>query len=275
MASSHVPSLEPVLAPWRGAVKDSPASPTANMRSAESPHATRNRPLASRLSARPEAAVSNVVRGSGRDVKRWRTPSYRISAAANERSWRTVHSSRGEDKKNSHPHWSGDSPRRPHRGRMRPAGAPELARDTETTASGGGFFLARWPDSGGWRSAGSSTGPLRGIPHRSNGSADAQAKMSDHSPSANRFVVPFASRRLAKIAPVGDLEMGPRESQLPNGQVSLRSANFAARRFFYPPPPSPRAANPSSIVTPYRRPPSTPSNSDQPPRQIGPATNRH
>ena len=87
--------------------------------------------------------------------------------------------------------------------------------------------------------------------------------------------VQLAVGRLEQIAPVGDAEMGPREWQLPNGQVSLRSDNFAARRFFYPPPPSPRAANPSSLITPQRRPPSTPSNSDQPPRQIGPATNRH
>jgi hypothetical protein len=182
MASSHAPSLEPVPAHRRGAVKDSQAVRPANMERAELLRATKNRPLASRVSVRTGVAASTAVHGAGRDVKLWRTPSYRTFATASVWSDRTVHSNRGGGKKNFRTHSGGDSPRRSRPAPVRLARAPEPAPGSEKTDPGGSFFLARSRDNGDWRSAGSNAGPLRDRLSRSNGSADAEPETTDRNP---------------------------------------------------------------------------------------------
>ena len=182
MASSHAPSLEPVPAHRRGAVKDSQAVRPTNMERAESLRATKNRRLASRLSVRTGVAPSTAVHGAGRDVTLWRTPSYRTFATASEWSDRIVHSNRGAGKKNSCPHSGGDSPRRSRPAPIRLAPVFGPAPGSEKTAPGDSSFLARSRDNGDWRSAGSNAGPRRSRLSRSNGSADAEPETTDRNP---------------------------------------------------------------------------------------------
>jgi hypothetical protein len=202
------------------------------MRHTKRSPATRNRDSAKWTWRRSSGSVSTVVREATRAVKLDDSWHYKTSARASERSWQTLRNSQVGDKKNRQALASGDSPRHRCASRNRHIGADGSALGSDTLELAAGTSLVRWPDNGGWRSFVASGGQPHGSPNCNNGRTDAMAGRFAHNPSKDRRDAPDAKGRLAPIAILGNAEVGPRGVLVPAGQVSLRSANFAARRFY-------------------------------------------
>lgn len=151
---------------------------------------------------------------------------------ANEPSSETRYSSRVSGTNNLLPRFDRDSPRDLLVSRLRRFGLPEGGLDNGKTAPGDGISPAHWPDSDGWPLADAIAELPSGKPSCNSGSMGVAVETSARSLSKDKSDGPDANGRLAPIVIHDQAEMlGQRESRLPEGQVSLRSANFAARRF--------------------------------------------
>ena len=123
----------------------------------------------------------------------------------------------------------GDSPRDLLKSRIRRFDLPEGGFDSGKTAPDDGISPAHWPDSDGWPPADAIAGLPCGKPSCNSGSRGVAAETSARNLSKDKSDGP--SGHLAPIVIHDQAEMlGQGESRLPEGQVSLRSANFAARR---------------------------------------------
>jgi hypothetical protein len=182
-----------------------------NIGHTKSHRATWNRRPGSYSSDRVAVFASTVARESTRDVKLGDTLHYRTSAKESESSWKTIHNSQAEDKKNAVPRLGGDSPRYPLTGWNRLADALEDAGGSDKLVIADGRDPARSPGNDGSPSVDAIDEQPRGRANCSSDSADAAAGRSARSLSKDRSDAPDATRRLAQIAFLGNAEMGPRE----------------------------------------------------------------
>ena len=202
------------------------------MGNTKSPTATKNHPLANGRLGRVGTCASSAARESRHGVKPDDTWHYRIFVKANEPFSKRTHNSQDAGKKNLFPHPGGDSPRQRWRSRIRHVDAGERGLDNGKTGPDDGIFPGHWPDSDGWPPADATVVRPPDKPNCNSGSMGVVAETSARNLSKDKSDRPDARGRLARIVIHDKAEMmGQRESRLPEGQVSLRSANFAARRF--------------------------------------------
>lgn len=193
-----------------------------------------NRQSDRRAAGRFATDAANVVREPRRDIKLDGSSRYKTSATVNEPSSERSHNSPDAGieilRSNRYTH----SPRHLMRGKTRQLDVHELALGSGRIDRGGVIYRDHYRGNGDSPHIDAS-GPQQPRSWSCNtGSEHVQAGKPGRNLLIGKCDDQDGARSLDSIAIRGNAEMmGPKGARRPDGQVSLRRANFAARRFLH------------------------------------------